>query len=230
MKRELKGIFGPILDKYELFNHIATLGLDYFWRRKAGRIASREGGTLWLDICTGTGEMAQILRKNASPHTWVLGLDFSKDMIMEAKRRRGGAFDFLVLGDAGELPFKDETFELVTTAFATRNLEESKKGLLSTLKEFHRVLRPGGRLIILETSQPDLMLLKKIFHLFVKITVMPLGTILTGSRQSYSYLSYSIRHFLTAPELKRTLREAGFKRVEVYPLFFGAAAIHKAFK
>lgn len=230
MKRDLRKIFSPISKDYELVNHILTLSLDHLWRRKAARIASRSGGNLWLDVCTGTGEMACYLSRNSKGSASIVGVDFSPVMIKEARRKRGGCFSLLVVADAGELPFKDESFDLVTISFGMRNLEEDKKGLLSSLKEFHRVLRVGGRLVILETSQPELMFIRKIFHFFVRVTVVPLGVILTGSKQSYSYLSYSIRNFPPAPELKKLFIDAGFNKVEIYPLFFGVAAIHKAIK
>lgn len=230
MKKGVQRIYAEVYRSYELVNHVLTLGLDVLWRRKAARLAPKCQGSYWLDVCSGTGEMAQFLSKQAGDNTKIVAVDFSLPMLAEARAKKHMEKVLFSIGDAGVLPFSDSFFDLVTISFATRNINPGKQGLISYLSEFRRILKPGGILIHLETSQPRLKLLRKLFHTYVKLVVKPVGTFLSGSRAGYAYLSFTIPRFYPAEELAQHMQEAGFSRVYYRRFFFGIAAIHHASK
>ncbi|MDH7511625.1 MAG: ubiquinone/menaquinone biosynthesis methyltransferase [Clostridiales bacterium] len=228
MNRGIQAIFSEVAERYELVNHILTFGLDRSWRKQAARLAARAGGTLWLDVCSGTGEMAESLRRYSDERARIVVVDFNAAMLARVSDKSAGRDFLLTIAEAGRLPFADRTFGLVTISFATRNINASTDALLKHLREFRRVLRPGGCFINLETSQPRHPVIKKLFHAYIKLAVRPVGTFLTGSRAGYAYLSSTIPRFYEAADFSRLLRQAGFARVDENPLFFGAAAIHVA--
>jgi len=230
VSESVQRLFPEVARNYELVNHAMTLGLDILWRRKAARVAANEGGGMWLDVCTGTGEMAVYLGRLAKQGTVVMATDFSPQMIRKAIEKHGAREIAFILADAKSLPFADNTFDLVTTSFATRNLNVDRRSLIESFSEFHRILKPGGRYVSLETSQPPSSLIRKLFHLYVRLAVRPLGYAISGSRAAYAYLSHTMQRFYTADELADVMREAGFAKVSFRRLALGAAAIHKAVK
>lgn len=226
----LQKIYSDIANRYELANHFFTLCLDFLWRRKAVRIASEGGGTMWLDICTGTGEMALNLKKVTGDDTTIVASDFSLPMLHQATLKPGADCLNFTLGDANVMPFKNGTFDLVIISFATRNLNPNREALTNCFREFHRILKPGGRFINLETSQPRSAFIRTLFHSYTRISVNSLGFALSGNREGYNYLASSISRFHGAEELAVILKEAGFSKVEVNKMMFGITAIHTAFK
>lgn len=230
MSEGVQRLFPEVARTYELVNHAMTLGLDILWRRKTARVAANEGGSRWLDVCTGTGEMAIHLGRLAKHEAVVIATDFSSPMIHKAIEKREAREIAFVLADAKRLPFADDTFDLVTTSFATRNLNVNRQRLIESFGEFRRILKPGGRYVSLETSQPPSSLIRKLFHLYVRLVVRPLGYAISGSRAAYAYLSHTIQSFYTAEELADIMREAGFAQVSFQRLALGAAAVHKAVK
>jgi demethylmenaquinone methyltransferase/2-methoxy-6-polyprenyl-1,4-benzoquinol methylase len=226
--RPLREIFGEVAGTYELVNRVLTLGLDRPWRRKAAKRAARGGGTRWLDVCSGTGEMAEDLSRRAGDGVEIVALDFSRPMLERARAKGMAGRVRFVLGDVKRLPFPDGRFDLVTISFATRNINLSRDILTATYAEVRRVLRPGGRFVNLETSQPKNRFVRALFHAYVKVMVRRVGTRISGSRAGYAYLASTIPRFYGAAELAAILREAGFAAVSVRPLFLGAAAIHVA--
>ena len=257
MNEAIQKMFGELPRVYEPINHIVSLGLDFSWRKRAARLASRGGGTLWLDVSTGTGEMAAYLRRLAGPGTTVIASDFSTPMLAKAREKREAGsrrmtgrsnesesgrkegarhgrpevsrIDF-VLADTGRLPFVSDCLDLVTISLATRNINTSRKSLISCLKEFHRVLRPGGRFINLETSQPSSPLVRRLFHQYVRRVLRPVGIAFSRSRGAYHYLASTICDFYDAHELAEIMEEAGFKNVTFDRFFLGVAALHRAEK
>lgn len=226
----LSELFGHITPTYELINHLLTFGLDYYWRHQAAKIASRYQGSIWLDIGTGTGDMARALAKLSRHSPKILAIDFCWPMLSRLRKKNPEMAIFPILAQAGQLPLKDNSVDLITLAFATRNLFSSPENLLKCAKEFHRVLKPGGVYINLETSQPPHSLLRRAFHFYVGTMVKPVGHLVSGNRAAYSYLSSSILRFVGAEELKSLLLKAGFFRVEFFYLTGGLVAIHLAFK
>ena len=230
MKKGIQRLYSEVANTYELVNHLLTFGLDIIWRRKAAREASRKGGSYWLDVCSGTGEMALNLSRLADNKVRIVTADFSIPMLERGREKRKIPNLSPVLADAMHLPFPDGVFDLVTISFATRNINPNREILLAYLKEFQRVLKPGGYFINLETSQPSSKILQKLFHFYIKLAVKPLGYWISGSKAGYRYLSFTIPRFYGPEEFSTIIREAGFSRVTHRPLFLGAAAVHNAQK
>ncbi len=224
-------IFSPKVSRtYELVNHVLTFGCDVVWRRRMARLAAEGGGTEWADLCTGTGETAVYLRRLAPAGTTVHAVDFSRAMIAEAmKKPEGQGIDFIV-ADVKALPFEDNSLDLVTMSFATRNINLGREALTQTFAEYRRVLKPGGRFVNLETSQPPNKLVRRLFHIFVKGLVEPTGGWLSGARPAYAYLAHTIPRFYPADELADMLRDAGFSHVTYRCFMLGAAAVHESVK
>lgn len=231
MTEKLREIFAGVAPTYERVNRVLTLGLDARWRRSAARLAARGGGTLWLDVCSGTGDMAREMRRRLPAGARVVALDFCAPMLGRAVARaaESGPFEF-VLADVKALPFREGTFDAITMSFATRNINLSAAVLEGTFREFRRVLKPGGRFVNLETSQPPAGLVRFLFRLYVKAFVRPVGRRLSGSDPGYAYLSSTIPRFYGAEELSAILSRSGFSGVSFRRLFWGAAAVHVAVK
>jgi demethylmenaquinone methyltransferase/2-methoxy-6-polyprenyl-1,4-benzoquinol methylase len=215
---------------YELVNHILTFGHDALWRRQAAKIAAAEGGTQWADMCTGTGEMAVCLSRLAAPETTVHAVDFSLPMMDVAKKKPEAQNIAFVVSDVRVLEFPDDSLDLITIAFATRNINLNRVALIQTFAEFARVLKPGGRFINLETSQPSSRLTRRLFHAYVKLFVKAAGGLISGSYKAYAYLKHTIPRFYPPEELSDIMCRAGFKNVTYRKLMFGIAAIHQGMK
>lgn len=230
MEKGIQRLFSEVAPRYELTNHVLTLGLDMAWRRRAVGIAAAAGGRRWLDVCTGTGETASLLSRKAGRDTQVVAVDFSLAMLRGIRGKKEASRILAAIADAGALPFPESTFDLVTISFATRNLNTSPGALESCFREFHRVLVPGGRFVNLETSQPGSPLARRLFHFYVGLFVRPVGELISGSRAGYSYLAHTIPRFYESPELSGILEKAGFARVTVSLFLGGIAAVHLAEK
>ncbi|HLP57779.1 MAG TPA: ubiquinone/menaquinone biosynthesis methyltransferase [Candidatus Deferrimicrobium sp.] len=235
MNKGIQKFYARIWGSYELINSILTLGLDAHWRKKEVKWAlksSRRPGW-FLDICSGTGQTAINLGRSLPCPNHIIAADFSPQMLKQADanvhKKKITNISF-TLADALQLPFADNSFDAVTISFATRNLDAQSGHLIKAFREFHRVLKPGGCFFNLETSQPPVKIIRILFHLFVKLTVKPIGKLISGSESSYAYLSSSIRSFYPAPGLEKILYETGFKSVTYRRFLFGAAAVHQACK
>lgn len=235
MIKGIRKFYSEISGSYELINTLLTLGLDSYWRKKTAAEAVKSGTVSgrFLDICSGTGQTAVLLGRRLSTGASVTAADFSHQMLKKAadkinKKRLTNIL--FTLADAANLPFNDNTFDIVTISFATRNLDAAPGHLLNSFREFHRVLKPGGFFLDLETSQPPIKIIRKLFHVYVKLTVAPIGKKISGSKASYIYLSNSIRSFHPAKDLSKILYNAGFTSVTYQNLLLGAVALHKAKK
>ena len=215
---------------YELVNHVITLGNDIAWRRRAVALAASLGGRRWVDVCTGTGETAINLSRRAPEGTVVYAVDFSQPMLREALAKpEAGNINF-VASDVKSLPFPDESFDLITISFATRNINISEDILTDTFREFYRILKPGGHFVNLETSQPASRIVRSCFHFFIKLVVKPVGGRLSASKDGYDYLSHTIPRFYPPEKLSQIMSNAGFGNVTFRRMLLGAAAIHQATK
>jgi demethylmenaquinone methyltransferase/2-methoxy-6-polyprenyl-1,4-benzoquinol methylase len=230
MRKGVQKIFSEVAETYELVNHIMTFGLDILWRRKAARQAARANGSLWLDVCSGTGDMALSLFRVADEKVKIISLDFCEPMMTRALKKKNVPNLFFVLADASRLPFPGQSLDLITISFATRNINSNREVLVKHLKEFHRVLKPGGRFVNLETSQPSSKIIRELFHIYIKLAVKPLGFLLSGSKIGYNYLAFTVPRFYSPEEFSSILRQAGFSRVSYRSLFLGVSAIHAAVK
>ena len=168
------------------------------------------------------------LSKRAKDNTTLIAADFSLPMLNIARQKPEAAKIKFVLTDARNLPFANNSIDLITISFATRNLNTNREILVNTFAEFKRVLKPSGRFINLETSQPPNRIFRKLMHLFVGISVRRIGAALSGSKPGYVYLAHTIPRFYTADELSQILNESGFSKVTYKRLFFGFMAIHKS--
>ena len=230
--RPLYDMFGQVTSRYDLLNRILTLGLDQRWRRRAARVCLLGRPARVLDLCCGTADLAMLLAGEAVGEIEIVAADFSEAMLAAAKRKveAAGHADrvSLQLADAAELPFPDGYFQAVGIAFAFRNLTFKRPESSRYLVEVLRVLVPGGRFVIVETSQPPWPVLRRGFHIYLRDWVDPIGRLLSGHRGAYRYLSVSARQYPPPDGVARMLKEAGFSHVEHTPLLGGVAAIHVA--
>jgi demethylmenaquinone methyltransferase/2-methoxy-6-polyprenyl-1,4-benzoquinol methylase len=226
----VKKIFAEVPATYEVVNHVLTLGLDTLWRRRAAKIAATAKPGKWVDMCTGTGDMAVCLSRLAPEGTSIYAVDFSEPMLAEARKKPEVKGIEFVAADIKALPFDDATFDLVTMSFAARNINLSREVLVRSFAEYYRVLKPGGCFVNLETSQPSWRPIRKCFHTYIKLSVKAIGSRISGSKAAYTYLATTIPRFYPAEELADIMRQAGFEKVAFQKYLFGAVAIHRASK
>ncbi len=230
MRKGVQLIYSEVAETYELVNHVLTFGFDIRWRKLVARSAAKLKGRKILDVCCGTGEMAFSLSKAAVENAEIYLVDFSFPMLDKARQRKYKSYTSFLLADAIDLPYKDNTFDLITISFAIRNLNTRRDILLAHLEEFYRILKPGGTFINVETSQPSSPILKKFFHFYIRTFVQPVGTFISGSQSGYRYLAYTIPRFFCADELSFLFKSIGFSRVDHTKKMGGIAAIHEAVK
>lgn len=230
MRKGVQKIYTEVADTYESINHILTFGLDILWRNKALREISCKEGMYWLDVCSGTGEMTRNLSQRADVSTKIYSVDFSFPMLSHAKKKDYKHPVNFVLADVAHLPFPDATFDLVTISFSIRNLNLNREELQVHLREFHRILKPGGQFLNLETSQPKSKFLRKIFHFYVRKIVRHVGSLLSGSKAGYGYLAYTVPRFYPPEEFSSLLLGSGFSKANYRSLLLRFAAIHMATK
>ncbi|MFO8101549.1 MAG: ubiquinone/menaquinone biosynthesis methyltransferase [Dehalococcoidia bacterium] len=231
MPTHLQKVYTEVPPTYEFLNHLLTLGLDINWRKKAARMAAIAKGTHWLDVGIGTGEMAANLHLLAPESTQVIALDFSLPMMRRALEKPEAKGINFILAEAVRLPFQDGSFDAITFSFACRNVDSSGKGNITRCyEELYRILKSGGILVNLETSQPKHKFIRRLFHLYVELAVHRLGRMVSGSKAAYSYLARSMRGFYSPEELADIMLQAGFSEVSFKRLLLGAAAIHRAKK
>ncbi|MCX6996131.1 MAG: ubiquinone/menaquinone biosynthesis methyltransferase [Kiritimatiellaeota bacterium] len=227
-------MFNEVPDRYDLINALMTFRLDQMWRRKAAAECLQGHPVNILDLCTGTGDLALMLTERAGRDTRVTALDFSQPMLdvagRKARQRQASRQLQFILGDAGRLPFPDEAFDVIGIAFAFRNLTFRNPHTATYLAETRRVLKSGGKFVIVETSQPRSAVLRRFFHGYLAAVVAPLGWLVSGHRGAYRYLAWSMRHFYAPDELTALLAGQGFRHIVSRPLLGGVAALHVAFK
>ncbi len=230
----LHRIFTKVPPKYDLINRIITLGMDNGWRRQAARICLEAKPHRVLDLGCGTGDMTLDIARLSAKDTEVTGLDFSPPMLEKAREKAALAGvaekTRFVQGEATKIPFPSNHFDCVSISFAFRNLIYQNPARMPHFAEVLRVLKPGGRYVTVESSQPRQKIIRALFHLYLKIYVDNVGTLLSGNKEAYHYLAESSAHFYHPEEIKDMLLEAGFTNIGYKPLFLGAAGIHIAFK
>ncbi|OGN94798.1 MAG: hypothetical protein A2Y89_01085 [Chloroflexi bacterium RBG_13_51_18] len=232
--RPLHNMFTAVPPHYDLVNRIITLGLDKRWRRRAAQTCLENRSQTILDLGCGTGDLTIHIALLAGEETEFIGLDYSKPMLERAQQKAvkagvGKQIRF-IHGDATQLPFSDAYFDCVGISFAFRNLTYKNPLAQAHLAEVKRVLKPGGRYVIIESSQPENRLIRMMFHLYLRIFVKPMGIMLSGNTGAYRYLSESARRFYSPLEVRDMLLKAGFRDIQYRALLFGAAGIHVAFR
>lgn len=233
-RRPLYGMFTRVPARYDLMNRILTFGLDERWRKKAASICLAAGPFRVLDLCTGTGDMILHLSRMSKNRNHDLhALDFSQPMLNLARKKAAKKATnpiHFAEGDVASMPYETGYFDAVSVGFAFRNLTYRNPLTADYLSEILRIIRKNGRLVIVETAQPNNRLLKFLFRLYLKVFVSRLGGWISGHQAAYRYLANSAIHYYTPPEIKDILLQNGFSRVENYSLMGGIAAIYEAIK
>jgi demethylmenaquinone methyltransferase/2-methoxy-6-polyprenyl-1,4-benzoquinol methylase len=222
---QVRGMFDRIAGVYDLMNSAMTAGLHHQWRERAVDRANVGPGSDALDVCCGTGDLALALRRRIGPDGRVVGCDFSEPMLDLARQKSGEEGLAVEFGwaDALDLPYGDKSFDAVTVGFGARNLADLEKGLA----EMARVLRPGGRLAILEITRPQREPLSTFYSLWFDRMVPVLGAV-AGDQDAYSYLPESVRSFPEPEALAAMIDGAGFNEIRWLLLAGGIIAIHSA--
>jgi len=226
---EVRGIFTSIAGGYDRFNDVASLGIDRLWRREAVRRAALFDGARVLDLAAGTGDLSLLLARQEKA-ALVVSSDFTQAMLaraqVKARAHAGPTTVSFALADAQRLPFGDQAFDVATVAFGVRNLSDRAAGFAEAL----RVLKPGGRLVILELTRPQRAIIRGAYGFYRRQVLPLLGRLIAGEREAYDYLDRSIEAFPLPTELARELEAAGFAKVEHVTLTLGTVAIHVAQK
>lgn len=215
--REVEAMFDRIARRYDLVNTLLSGGTDQGWRRKAARAAAAAGaGGRALDVACGSGRLSAELRDRGSA---VVGLDFSREMLRIAAADVGGVA--FVRGDALALPFPDASFDAATIAFGLRNLAHPADGL----REMLRVLRPGGRAVVLEFVRPAAGLVGRTYRFYLRHVLPRIGGAVSGDSAAYRYLSSTVDTYHRPEELIALAREAGWADVQLRGLNFGTVGL-----
>jgi demethylmenaquinone methyltransferase/2-methoxy-6-polyprenyl-1,4-benzoquinol methylase len=222
-------MFARIAARYDLANRLLSAGIDRWWRRRLVNLVRRHSPHDVLDLATGSGDVAFALARRLDPKTQIVGMDFCQPMLDEAEAKKNRANDprfssvTFKPGDGLDLPLADASFDAVTISFGLRNMADRHRAL----SEMRRVLRPGGRLWVLEFSQPYGWF--KPFYYFYLRRILPLiAGAVTGDRAAYVYLNETIEQFPGRPALAAEIQAAGFSEVMASPLTFGIVALHEA--
>ena len=222
-------MFAGIAGRYDLANHLLSGGIDFHWRRVLTKMVKAFAPRDVVDLATGSGDVAFKLRDRLGNEVPVTGLDFCEPMLDEAREKKSRKADYADLtfsfGDCMGLPLDDGSVDAVTISFGVRNFQDRQRGL----KEILRVLRPGGRLYVLEFSQPDRWF-RPIYYFYLKYILPWVAAIATGDKSAYDYLAGTIENFPTKEALAEQLKLAGFGTVNAKGLTFSIVAIHEATK
>jgi demethylmenaquinone methyltransferase/2-methoxy-6-polyprenyl-1,4-benzoquinol methylase len=247
-KQQVADMFDRIAFRYDFLNRFLSGGIDIYWRRRAIRelmkqeaVAGKSNGEAGhaafagggpktvLDVATGTGDMAIMLTRYLSPCR-VTGIDISKGMLeigrqKIARLKLEGRIE-LAEGDSEAIHFPDDHFDAITVAFGVRNFENLEIGL----QEMLRVLKPGGRLVVLEFSQPKTPGIRQAYDLYLRLVCPGLGKMISSSREAYQYLNDSVRAFPEGGDFLRILDKTGYKNMKIIKLSFGVCSIYIAEK
>lgn len=227
-KKQVEQMFDNISPKYDLLNRILSGGIDIQWRKEVIKMVKAAKPATILDIATGTGDLAIMMAKNTSAQ--ITGLDLSAGML-EVGKKKVTAENLtnrvtMVQGDSENLPFADNSFDVITVSFGVRNFENLEKGL----SEINRILKPGGTFIILEFSYPTSFPMKQLYTFYSKNILPAIGKLISKDQSAYTYLPDSVAAFPHGEEMKGILKNVNFKQSIDKKLTFGIASIYKSVK
>ncbi|MGC4022240.1 MAG: bifunctional demethylmenaquinone methyltransferase/2-methoxy-6-polyprenyl-1,4-benzoquinol methylase UbiE [Cyclobacteriaceae bacterium] len=227
-KEQVARMFDSISSKYDFLNHFLSLGIDIRWRKKAIRLLAADKPKQILDVATGTGDFAiEALRLNPEK---VTGVDISEGMleIGRQKIKANGYEQFIELksGDSENLPFEENKFDAITVGFGVRNFENLEKGM----SEILRVLKPNGRLVVLEFSKPRMFPMKQLYSFYFNWMLPKIGKAVSNDPSAYTYLPESVRAFPDGQDFISVLSKLGFKNATCQPLTFGISSLYTATK
>lgn len=227
-KEQVAQMFDNISENYDGLNRVISLGIDVSWRKKVVKLVSEVNPKKILDIATGTGDLA-LMMTQLNPDK-IVGLDISPGMLEVGKQKvnKANLSDKIemVVGDSENIPFEDNTFDAITVSFGVRNFENLDKGLT----EIYRVLRPGGKLVVLETSNPTKFPFKQGYKFYTNFILPVIGKLFSKDKVAYSYLSESANSFPFGEAFNNILTKNGFKNANSLPVTFGVASIYTSTK
>lgn len=223
-KEQVAEMFNSISKKYDFLNHFLSMGIDILWRKKAIGLLKADQPKVILDIATGTGDFAiEALKLNPDQ---VIGVDISEGMLdvgrKKLKRRKLDNKIELRLGDSEKLLFDDNKFDAVIVSFGVRNFENLEKGIA----DMFRVLKPGGKVVILEFSKPTKFPFKNIYNFYFKAILPKIGRLVSKDQAAYTYLPESVQAFPDGKNFLKVLEKTGFKNTRCKPLTFGISSIY----
>lgn len=223
----VRRMFGEIAPRYELMNHLLSLGIDQYWRWQTARLVPPQGDAPLLDLCTGTGALVRAYRRRLPAGARIVGTDFCHEMLTIGRAKSMGtdadgrvAF---IEADALRLPLPDDQFQIVSVAFGLRNMADADQGL----REMVRVCRPGGRVAILDFSLPQRQPIRGIYIWFFRHVLPKVGQAVTHSPSgAYNYLPASVMEFPEGEALCARMRAAGLQEVRFWPMTFGTVTLY----
>jgi demethylmenaquinone methyltransferase/2-methoxy-6-polyprenyl-1,4-benzoquinol methylase len=229
--QRVRQMFGEIAPSYDRMNHLLSMNVDRYWRWRTVRKLAPTGPDPILDICTGTGDLALAFYRFTHGQTPIFATDFCPEMLAigENKKKRRGIGEMLTFqeADAQELPFEDNRFQVVSVAFGLRNVADTDRGLA----EMARVCKPGGKVAVLEFSQPTWQPFKGIYGWYFRHVLPRIGQLLARNKsQAYCYLPESVGQFPCGEAVAEKMRSAGLASVTFYPLTFGIATLYVGVK
>lgn len=224
----IAGMFDAIAGRYDLLNHLLSAGIDRRWRRRAIRSLALGGGERVLDLCTGTADLAIAASTQTPAARRVVGVDFAAGMLAigreKLRRRRLDRDVALVRGDAARIPVGDAAVDAVTVAFGVRNVEDTA----AACREMRRVLKPGGRLAVLEFAIPTAPGVRAAYLWYFNSVLPRIGRLISRHNAAYAYLPESVGAFATPDVFVQLLQQAGFSDVTAIPLTFGIVYLYTA--
>ena len=221
----VQGMFTRIAQHYDFMNRVMTLGQDINWRREVVQRANIQPYGYLLDLGAGTGDLATEAYRQ-QPYCYPIAADFTLEMMRVGMIRQGESRLNWSAADALKLPFPDQTFDAVISGFVLRNVSYIRQ----TLCEQYRVLKPGGRIVCLDTTQPNRHLLSPLIDIHLHSIIPALGKLIAGEPEAYTYLPESTEQFLSSEQLAERMLSTGFHQVGFHKLMFGAVAIHWGIK
>src|ERR1700742_4322806 len=228
-KEQVADMFNNISKTYDFLNHFLSLGIDVIWRKKAINELKALQPKLILDVATGTGDFAFEALSILNPDK-IIGVDISQGMLdiakqKIAKRNLGGKFE-IKLGDSEKLPFGANEFDAVTVAYGVRNFENLELGLA----DINRVLKPGGKAVVLEFSKPRVFPVKQLYHFYFNYITPGIGKLFSKDSRAYSYLPESVAAFPDGKDFTGLMDKIGYKNTKCRPLAFGICSIYTGVK
>ena len=227
---QIQAMFNAVAPKYDFLNRLLSVGCDRHWRKTAVSEFQSFEDKAFLDVATGTADIPLEIGKRYPKPTQIVGMDFSLSMLELGNKKisnnKLSKAIKLIPGSAENIPFKDQSFDGVITSFGVRNFTDAKQGL----GEMHRILKPNGKIVVLEFSFPKNMILQWLYRYYFEKILPITGRIISGHKIAYSYLPSSVVNFPQGETFKKMLECSGFKNISLKPLTLGIVTLYKGIK